>query len=385
VSQLPKSAVTPVIAGSVSPYLRQSYGGLVDTELRYRLSATSTGGGVIGSALAPSLVQGDSTALADSTTNQGTLIVATGRDFQRLLSRLTIDASKTNSSSVARNSRVTGYDDLEYRIAPWVAALGRIGYENIHYAAAPAATTVGVAWQLGGRLNLGSDTEYATIRYGKQEGIYGFSGAVHYQITPVTVLTAAASQGLGSQQDMITNVLAESRLDPYGAIVDQYNLPTAFVNPEFGIQNQVVRSKNFRANLVTGVGINRWSVFATYERRTTLSSSAPPSTSVGVNFSWSRDIRPDLTGTLAAGYSKVNNLTVTTVNNPGTSTLINSTDTMTANLSLNYLFNETLTGSVAYNLIYQTDAPSVANANSSTITVGNILTNRLFFTLTKTF
>src|SRR5205814_115605 len=148
----------------------------------------SSGGGALGGALAISPSLRNTTAFADATSNEGTLTIATGRDFNRLLSRLTIDASQTESSSVAANSRVTGYDDLEYRIAPGIAALGRIGYENIHYAAAPAATTVGVAWQVGGRLNFGSDTDYVSFRYGKQEGSYGFSGAAHYQITPATLL-----------------------------------------------------------------------------------------------------------------------------------------------------------------------------------------------------
>jgi hypothetical protein len=77
-------------------------------------------------------------------------------------------------------------------------------------------------------------------------------------------------------------------------------------------------------------------------------------------------------------------LTVTPATNvPTASTLISSTNTMNADLSLHYLFNETLTGSVAYSLIYQTRGPSISNAN--VVTVGNILTNRLIFALNKTF
>ena len=291
---------------------------------------------------------------------------------------------------MAANSRVTGYDDVEYRIAPGIAALGRIGYENIHYAAAPAATAVGVAWQVGGRLNLGSDTQYATIRYGKKEGNQGLTGAVHYDITPATILTAEASQERGSQQQQIANALTQSSLDLTGrGIINQNGLPTTFVNPAFGIQNSVFDSTNYSVNITSSIGVNRLSLFGTYTQRTTLGgsagSSALPSTGVGVHFSWSRDIRPDLTGNLDVGYSTVSNLTVSTANNPGTSTLINKTNAMTAALSLNYLFNETLTGSVAYNLSYQTNAPSFANANATTITVGNILTNQLIFALTKTF
>src|SRR5437764_10482868 len=175
IPQLPKSSLVPIITASASPYLRRSYYGLVDSELRYRYSTTSSGGGPLGSALSISPSLQNKGTFGDATSNEGTLTVATGRDFNRLLLKLTIDASKTESTSAAANSRVTGYDDLEYRIVPGVAALGRIGYENIHYAAAPAATTAGVAWELGGRLNFGSDTDYLNFRYGKHEGTYGFS------------------------------------------------------------------------------------------------------------------------------------------------------------------------------------------------------------------
>jgi uncharacterized protein (PEP-CTERM system associated) len=384
VSQLPKSDQVPVLTSSVSPYLRQSYKGLVDSELRYRFATSSSSGGVLGSAVTTAPALRTASALSDTSVNEGTLTVATGRDFERLLSRLTIDASQTESSSVAANSRVTGYDDLEYRFAPGMAALGRLGYESIHYPLAPAATTVGVAWQVGGRLNFGSDTDYAIIHYGKQEGAYGFSGAARYQITPATLLTAAAAQGLGSQQDQVTNTLTQSSLDPYGRIVDQYNLPTAFVNPNFAIQNDVFRSKNYRVEVTTAIGVNRLSLFGTYDRRKSLSIATPPSTAVGLHFGWARDIRPDLTANLAAGFTNTENLTVTPATNvPTVSTLIRSTSTMTADLSLHYLFNETLTGSVAYSLIYQTGGPSISNAN--VVTVGDILTNRLIFALNKTF
>jgi len=68
---------------------------------------------------------------------------------------------------------------------------------------------------------------------------------------------------------------------------------------------------------------------------------------------------------------------------PVTTTLIDNTNTATADLNLQYLFNETLTGSATYSLVYQTNGPSISSAN--VVTVGNILTNRLIFSLTKTF
>ena len=103
----------------------------------------------------------------------------------------------------------------------------------------------------------GSDTDYAILRYGKQEGIYGFSGAVHYQITPATLLTAEALHGLGSQQDQIANTLTQSSLDPFG--IDRRSVRSAdgVCEPAFGIQNDVFRSKSYRINLTTTIGVNR--------------------------------------------------------------------------------------------------------------------------------
>jgi hypothetical protein len=388
VSQVvPQSQLTQIFTSSVSPYLRESYKGLVDTELRYRFSSTNVSGntGALFSGntgtpvVAPGLLP--FSALTDSIANEGTLTVATGRDFERLLSKLTLDASRFDASSVISNSRVTGYDDLEYRFAPAVAALGRIGYENIHYPSLSVPSTVGILWQVGGRLDFGPDNQYAVLRYGKQEGIYGFSGSLRYEITPTTVLTAEASQGLGSQQEDAQNALTGSTLDVYGRIVDQYNLPTAFVNPEFALQNAVFRERQYRAGITTSIGVNRFFLFASYDHRSQLGSTAAPSTSIGGNFTWSRDIRPDLNGAMSLGFANVSNLTLVSATPlPTLTTFSSNGNTATASLGLNYLFTATLTGSVTYSFIYQTGV-----SGSGLNRAGDVLTNRLEFSLTKSF
>jgi uncharacterized protein (PEP-CTERM system associated) len=384
VSQVvPQSQLTQAFTSSVSPYLRESYKGLVDTELRYRFSSTNFSGntGSLNTGI-PVVAPGFSpfSALTDSTFNEGTLTVATGRDFERLLSKLTLDASRFDASSLISNTRVSGYDDLEYRLAPTVAALGRIGYENIHYPSLSVPSTVGILWQVGGRLDFGPDNQYAIVRYGKQEGIYGFSGSLRYEITPTTVLTAEASQGLGSQQEETQNALTGSTLDVYGRIVDQYNLPTAFVNPEFALQNSVFRARQYRAGITTAIGVNRFFLFASYDHRSYLGSIAPPSTSIGGNFTWSRDIRPDLNGTMSLGFANLSNLTLVSATLPTLTTFSSNGNTATASIGLNYLFTPTLTGSVTYSFIYQTGV-----AASSATRAGDVLTNRLDFALTKSF
>jgi uncharacterized protein (PEP-CTERM system associated) len=199
------------------------------------------------------------------------------------------------------------------------------------------------------------------------------------------VLTATASQGVGSQQEEIGNNLAASNLDIYGQLVDQYNLPTAFANPEFALQNNVYRAYSYRAGATTAVGINRYSLFGFYDRRVSLALVQPPTTSIGANFGWSRMIRPDLTAVLNLGYAKVTNQTLLTSTSTSVSamTTIPSQNTVNASLGLNYLLARNWTASIIYSLLYQTNGPGSSGAAAAIS--GNIVTNRLEFLLTKTF
>jgi hypothetical protein len=387
ISQLPKSQVTEVYGNTASPYFRESYGGLLDAELRYRVTSTIYGGSTtaLQAPVFPALTP-TAGALSNSLTNDGTLILATGRDFSRLLSRLTIDTSQTNAApgSVIPNSRVTAYDDVEYRITSTVSALGRFGYENIRYPFAPSATASGLLWQAGGRLALGPGAQYLSLRYGLEEGIYGATGSLRYEITPATVLTAEATQGVGSQQTAFGNTLAGSSLDAYGQLVDQYNLPTAFFNPEFGLQNNVFRTYLYSAGVTTMVGANHFFLFSVYDHQVSLAFMQPPTTSISTNFGWSREIRPDLTALASVGFANVTNQTLVTSTAPTAVTTVPHQNTATVSLSLNYLFSETLTGSMVYSLYYQANPATFGSTSTGTGT-GNVVTNQLLFLLTKHF
>jgi hypothetical protein len=381
VSQLPKSQVTQYFSNYLSPYFRESYGGLLDTELRYSFTSTNFGGA--NAALQETVPGVPSTAaLSNSTSNDGRLIVATGSDFERLISRFTLDASNLNASSgsVIPNTQVSAYDDVEYRINPAVAALARLGYENIQYPFVPAATTAGVLWQVGGRLALGPDNQYLILRYGEQQGVYGVNGSLRYEITPTTVLTAAAVQGIGSQQSQLGSNLAGSSLDAYGRLVDQYDLPTALVNPEFSLQNNVYRYYVYGAGITSKLGVNTFSLFGYYNRQISLVISEPTTTSVGANLGWTRTIRPDLSTNASIGFANVTNQTVFTAAPSPSATTVPSQNTVSASLALSYLFAKTLTGSIEYSLYFQTNG-----VTSTTAATGNVVTNRLLFLLTKTF
>jgi uncharacterized protein (PEP-CTERM system associated) len=383
-TQQSSSNLTQVLTNSVSPYFRESYGGLIDSEIRYRFSSTDFIGntGVVTPSPTPLFpITPSTTALSNSISNEGTVTVGTGSDFERLLSKLTLDASQLETTGVTANSESYAYDDFEYRITPTFAVLSRLGYENIHYLQAPLATTSGVLWQVGGRVELGPENQYAELRYGQQAGIYGFTGSVRYALTPATTVTVSATQGLNSTQSAIESNVIGSNLDQYGQIVDQFGTPTAFVNPEFSLENNVFREREYQIGVQTVLEVNRFFLFAFQDRQTSLISTTASSNSFGANFNWTRNIRPTLTGSLALGYSRVSNLSLVSatpapaLNSPGS--------TATAQLGLTYLLSPSLIGSVTYYLTYTTG--SASTAVSGTATNGNIVAHELRFSLTKTF
>jgi hypothetical protein len=371
-SQLPANQQTQVYSNSVSPYFRKSFDGLVDTELRYRFSSTNYGGNTVVVAPTPA-----SSSLTFGVLNEGTLTVATGRDFERALSRVTLDAFNFNSNFLNRNTQVSAYDDLEYRITPQIAALGRAGYQNIEYPGSPAATFAGATWLAGGRIgNYGPEPAYLSLEYGRQQGVYGFNGAAQYSITPTMFFTANLAQGLSSSTQYIQNSLATSTLDPYGSIVDQFSgLPTAFYSPGLGLTNNVYKQHLFNAAISETIGLNRFSLYGTYANQQSLTPPiTSPTKSYGVNVAWHRDIRPDLNGYASVGYYNSVNVVTSTVAPP-----VSSQNNVYGTIGVNYLLTPTLTGSVFYSLSYQ------SNGSGSAGRAADVVVNQLVLQLSKTF
>jgi hypothetical protein len=368
---LPRTQQTQVFASSISPYLRESFDGMVDTELRYRFGATNFGGNTAATATP------ETNNLANGILNEGSFIAATGRNFERALSRLTVAGSDFNSSSTNRNTQFSSYDDLQYRITPDISALARIGYQNLQYPLAPLASFAGVTWLAGGQLGLGPNYGYVSLQYGRQQGVYGFTGSANYQVTPTITVVANLVQGVSSPGQYLQGSLANATLNPYGSIVDQYSwLPTAFYSPGLGLTNGVYKQHLFNGQITDSIGPNRYSLFGYYTNQQSLTPPiTAPTKSVGGYATWYRDIRPDLNGSASVGYANTANaVAVNTV------TPIGTINTLSANIGLNYLFARNLTGSVFYTLAYQPNGAVAAVGRS-----GDVVANSLQFLLRKAF
>jgi hypothetical protein len=377
-STLPSNLQTQQYLFNVSPYLVHSFDGNVDTQLRYTFSSVNYGGNtaVVTSPLVPGL-----STLANGTLNEGTFIAATGENFQKLLARFTADASEYNNTSVSQNTQVSAFSDFSYQFIPSVAALWRIGYQNLSFPFSPQANFAGATWLAGGRLGTLDPLQpaYVILEYGRQQGVYGITGSAQVNLTPTLLLTASAVQGIAAQGQLFSSALATSTLSPSGAIVNQTTgLPTAFYSPGLGLTNNVYRQHIYQAGLTESIPPNAYSLFLFYNQQQSLTTPTTASTnSVGVNLGYSRNIRPDLNGYASIGF--VNSTNAPTVA-PAVSTSTTNFDTITANLGINYLLGRTLTGSILYSFSYQSNGAVLASGRP-----GDVFVNQLEFLLSKTF
>jgi hypothetical protein len=382
VSTLPRNQQTLQFINNISPYLIKSFGAVADTELRYTFSSGNYGGNttVTTRPSNPGL-----NSLTSTTLNEGTFIAATGEDFQKVLARLTADAAQINGSSANQSTQVSAFNDFQYNFTPTIAALGRAGYQNQRYPGSPAATFAGATWLAGGRVGtVGPDQPaYVALQYGKQQGVYGFTGSSQVNVTPSMVFSANLVQGVSSQGQLFASNLSNSTLTLSGSVVNQSTgLPTTFSSPGLGLSNSVFRQHLFNAGLTDSLPPNYYSLFAFYTEQQQLSTTAAtPTKSLGLNLGYTRDIRPDVTGNASVGFvNSVNSPTIV----PGTTTVnfsqTTSFNTVTATFGLNYLLSRALTGSIVYTFSYTTNGAVLAGGRN-----GDVFANQLAFLLSKTF
>jgi uncharacterized protein (PEP-CTERM system associated) len=380
-STLPRNQQTQQFITNISPYLIKSFGSVADTELRYTFSSSNYGGNT-GVTFSP--VPGLNN-LAPTTLNEGTFIAVTGEDFQKTVVRFTADAAELNGSFANQSTQVSAFNDLQYNFTPVIAALGRAGYQNLRYPGSPAATFAGATWLAGGRLGtVGPDQPaYVSLQYGRQQGVYGITGSSQVNITPSMVFSANAVQGISSQGQFFASNLATSTLSPSGGIVNQTTgLPIALSSPGLGISNNVYRQHLYSAGLTDSLPPNSYSLYGSYIEQQSLSTPVSvPTKSLGINFTYSRDIRPDASGYASLGFvNSVNSPTVV----PGTTTVNfnqrTDSNNINATLGINYVLGRTLTASIVYTFYYQTNGTVLAGGRN-----GDVFVNQLQLLLSKTF
>jgi uncharacterized protein (PEP-CTERM system associated) len=371
---IPPSQQTQTEVISLSPIVRQSIGDVVDGEFRYNLGMNLFQNGSLlknSTITVPVSTTVPSTSLSNSTTNDATLSIATGRRFTALSSKLTLEATEIASQSAARSTQLRGFDDVQYQINQEFAALGRFGYEDIRYSLQPAASTKGMIWLIGGQWTPSPDSSLI-VHYGREAGFNAADGTLRYQVTPRTTMLASLQQSRASSQASILGNLNSSQLASSGSIVNQATgLPSALVNPEFAnAVNTIFRLEEARIGMQTTLDRDTYGIFGFHDRRAALgtptgvtgvaATSAGSDTSLGANLNWGRSLTPNLTSSATLGYAM---------------TQAAHSKTLTADLSLNYTMGYNLSALVHYQFI---------NVDSA-IVAGSYRRNLLEIGVTRSF
>lgn len=319
---LPVGGQSQVMITSLTPIVRQSFGDLVDTELRYSFGMANFGSpSLTGSTPAPS------SSLSDVRVNHVALAIAIGRGYGVAASRVTLDATNVGSTSVAQSDQFRGFDDFEYHLSNRFALLARVGYEDFQYGVAGLRFN-GPIVKLGARADLAPDS-VATLLYGRQDGIWSFEGRYRQQLTASTAILGAYLRSVSSTQQQLLNDLNSSRLDAFGTIVNYDTALPGLANPEFSYaQTDIYRYQLARMGITSDIGRNSFRIFGFLDHRASLINLTSNDTSRGILLEWFRTITPRLTGAASLGYA---------------THVVGNEKTATAGLDLTYQISDAVT------------------------------------------
>ncbi len=205
---------------SLSPYLRNHFGGFADSELRYAFAQnafSNNNGGAFPNSLSHQI---------NGTLNSGT-------DFSRTLWSVTglysnVDRSDFTSTFVAPQfatrplngvaERAIGEVGAEYAITRWFSVLGTGGYESIEDPTL-VKNIHGATWSTGFRVRPSTDASFL-LTYGFREDHHFWSGSFIWDYDPTTRFVARHREGLVTNDTLLRDNLGTLGVDEFGNFID---------------------------------------------------------------------------------------------------------------------------------------------------------------------
>ena len=364
---IPRSQLSQISTFSASPYLVRRFDGVGTAELRYSFTESDTSATQSTSPLIPVSPTPLGTALQPSsqTTNEATAVFLTGDNLgRRLQSRLFLDAAQSSGTGVNQGNQLIGTIESAYSVTPRLAALTTIGHEQLSFGGFPPTHIDGVVYGIGARFTPDPDSTIV-LSYGRRNGITAPYATILYDITPRTTLSASYTAGLSTVNQEIANSLALSDVNQSGQAVDLRTLlPLVISNPTLGLQNGLFRNKQLTVSLKTDLERDHITLSFNRSEMNLVSQSIPGSgvseSSSQVNLGWTREINPRTTGNLGIGYATIAFAAPANAQE----------EIFTANVSMNYQFTPSLTGTATYNFLNRTSPQPLFQLKSNIVMVG---------------
>jgi len=279
-------------------------------------------------------------------TNQEIAQFQTG-EFLGRFNNLTVLAGNQYTGSQATNNgyQYTITNQLGYAINRQLTVFGSIGYEDIHYQGFPPTNINDATWQVGTTLTPNADSTI-TLGYGHQYGIDALLVNAAYQVTPRVRVNISYNTGIGNGLTQLQNNVSSSDVNQYGYQVNALTGAPLFNAAGLaGSNTNLYRTKtltgtatlNLDRDIVTAsVYLSDQQLLASSQAATTAATNTTSTTGTAT---WTHELWPSLTSILSGSYSTQPSQAAAI---PGTQT------TITANITFQYQFNPTLTGSAQY-------------------------------------
>jgi uncharacterized protein (PEP-CTERM system associated) len=355
---------------SISPYWRHRYAGFAESELRLTRSQSFTS--------TPDSSRGGRTAgtATDTESNGASVLIASGTDFTRLLWRLSGSANESKRDRGTLTS-LNADGTVQYNLNEDFGLLGTVGIDDIDDAG--LTEDVSGPYALGGFIWAPSDRTHLRFQAGWRYNDISFSGDARYDVTARTTFVASYSESVGLAIDQFLGALGSTEIDPRGRFVDRLS-GQAFTGRGIGglpLTDNLTLTKEFRAGIRTAWTRDSINLSYSHVEQDVITDDNPGTItgpglrkSDGVTFNYSHQLTPLMSSFLTLSYSE----------SYGKGGDGSSDQTYRATLGVNYLFSDTLTGSLSYSFLRREESGGGTAAGT-----GDITENAIVATLRKSF
>jgi uncharacterized protein (PEP-CTERM system associated) len=343
---------------SLSPYLRNRFGGFGDSELRYSFNQTDQG------------------AAGTTTTNAISETLTSGDDFTRFRWEADLNASETEASDVDNTASINdvfggpAHDSSrrlaafspEYVMSRYWSLLGSIGYEKIDDPTLVDEPN-GIMGNAGVRVNPGPRSTFRVLWNHRFNSNY-FTGDGSYLIGPTSRVDFAYTRDIQTSSSLYADNLSYLGTDQYGNFIDLRSLTTFQLdNTAFGISNAAFIQE--RASLRFSTELQRDSFYAELYRETRDSQAALANqTTNGLNLSWTRSISELMSLNVRLNYTDSEFDQISAGSEP------REDQAIFGGPGLIYNFSESLTGTLNYDFLYRFSNAAGGDSRENIITVG---------------
>lgn len=309
---------------SLGPVLRNHLGTFADTETRYTYSMFKVASGDV----------------SDSSQNELSFLMRSGRDFTSLAWTLTLNGSNMERSGGNGTSTFNGTEtkrrlamlDTQYAINSTWSLLGGGGYETIDDPTILDSRD-GLLWNLGFQVKPNS---VSTFRFtaGERYGGSNYNASLDYAFNPNTRLRGAYLQTINTSQSLAIQNLSNLGVNQSGSLINtQTGQPFLPGDPRFGLTNSAFKQDRFSLGFEHSTPRNRYNIDIFDEVRTFDTQVTNNTHSRGIILGFNRSLTPLLDFNLGGSYS------VTTFENQGS----RQDDFYSATSGLSYKLSDTAT------------------------------------------